>query len=70
MDRDLAERIVGAVNDLSLPFNALDALSSKIPDAQEAREFRRALGEMMGQTVALLRPALRRYPDLDPDRDS
>jgi hypothetical protein len=70
MDRDLAERIVSAVNDLSSPFSALDALSSKIPDAQEAREFRLALGEMMGQTVALLRPALRRYPDLDPDRDS
>jgi hypothetical protein len=70
MDRDLAQRIVSAVNDLGTPFNALDALSSKIPDADEAREFRRALGEMMGLTVALLRPALKRFPELDPDRDS
>jgi hypothetical protein len=70
MDRDLAQRIVSAVNDLGTPFNTLDALSSKILDADEAREFRRALGEMMGLTVALLRPALKRFPELDPDRDS
>jgi hypothetical protein len=69
MDRDLAQRIVSAVNELGPAFNALDALSSKIPDDQEAREFRRALGEMMGLTVALLRPVLKRFPDLDPDRD-
>jgi hypothetical protein len=70
MDHDLAQRIVSAVNDLSPPFNALDALSSKIPDAQEAREFRRALGEMMGLTVLLLRPAIKRFPELDPDKDA
>ena len=70
MDRDLAKRIVSAVNDLSPPFNALDALSSKIPKADEAQEFRRALGEMMGLTVALLRPAIRRFPELDPDKDA
>jgi hypothetical protein len=69
MDRDLAQRIVSAVNDLSASFNALDALSIKITDAQEAREFRRALGEMMGLTVAILRPTIKRFPDLDPDRD-
>jgi hypothetical protein len=70
MDRDLAQRIVSAVNDLSPSFNTLDALSSKIPDAQEAREFRRVLGEMMGPSVALLRPAIKHFPDLDPNRDS
>lgn len=70
MDRDLAHRIVSAVDDLGTPFNALDTPSSKIPDAQEAREFRRALGEMTGLTVTLLRPAIRRLPELDPDREA
>ena len=70
MDRDLAQRIVTAINDLNTPFGALDLLSSEIPDAQEARDFHRALGEMMGLTINLLRPALKRFPELDPDKDA
>jgi hypothetical protein len=70
MDRDLAQRIVTAVNDLGLPFNALDALSMQISDPDEKRAFRLALGQMMGMTLDLLRPVIRRFPDLDPDRDA
>jgi hypothetical protein len=70
MDRDLAQRIVAAINDLSRPFNTLDSLSTQIPDSEETREFRLALGNMMAMTVALLRPVIRKFPDLDPDRDA
>ena len=69
MDRDLAQRIVTGVNDLGPPFNALDALSTQISDPDEKRAFRLALGQMMGMTLDLLRPVIRRFPDLDPDRD-
>jgi len=66
MDRNLAERIVKGVMDLSPPFNVLDELSLQIADADTAREFRLALGELMGGTVGLLRPIIRSFPDLDP----
>lgn len=68
MDRDLAERIVKGVMDLTPPLNALDRLSEPIADRDEAREFRRALGDLMGGTLALLLPIIRQFPDLDPDR--
>ena len=70
MDRDLAEKIVKGVLDLSPPLNALDKLSEQIADCEAAREFRRALGELMGSTLALLRPIVRQFPDLDPDREA
>ncbi len=70
MDRELAERIVKAVMDLSPPLNALDKLSEQIADRDEAREFRRALGELMAGTLPLLMPIIRQFPDLDPDRDA
>ncbi|WP_119301732.1 hypothetical protein [Dongia deserti] len=68
MDRDLAQRIVNAITNLSPPFNALDSLSQQISDPDEARAFRLALGEVMGMTLALLRPVIKKFPDLDPDR--
>ena len=70
MDRDLAERIVKGVVDLSTPFGALDILSKEIADPDEARAFRYALGHLMAETLGLLRPILRQFPDLDPDRDT
>jgi hypothetical protein len=68
MDRDLAERIVEGVMNLSPPIGALDKLSMEIADPDTARAFRRALGDLMAGTMGLLRPVLRHYPDLDPDR--
>jgi hypothetical protein len=70
MDRDLAERIVKGVLDLSPPFDALDILSTEIADPDEKRAFRLALGNLMAGTMDLLRPVIRRFPDLDPDRDT
>ncbi len=56
--------------DLSPPLNALDKLSEQIADPDEARAFRRALGELMGSTLTLLLPIVRQFPDLDPDREA
>jgi hypothetical protein len=69
MDRNLAERIVKGVLDLSPPFNALDILSKEIVDPDEKRAFRLALGKLMAGTMELLRPIVRQFPDLDPDTD-
>jgi hypothetical protein len=66
MDRDLAERIVKGVLDLSTPFGALDILSREIADPDERRVFRYALGHLMAETLGLLRPIVRQFPDLDP----
>jgi len=61
---------VKGVIDLGPPLNALDKLSEQITDHDEAREFRRALGELMAGTLPLLRPIIRQFPDLDPDREA
>jgi hypothetical protein len=68
MDRKLAERIVNAIGDLGQAMNALDSLGSEITDESEARDFRRALGTVMAESFGLLRPIIRQFPDLDPDR--
>lgn len=70
MDRDLAERIVKSVMDLNAPIGALDKLSMEIANPDTKRAFRYALGDLMAGTLDLLRPVLRQYPDLDPDRDT
>ena len=70
MDRDLAERIVKGVMDLSTPFGALDILSTEIADPDEAHAFRYALGHLMADTLGLLRPIVRQFPDLDPYPDT
>jgi hypothetical protein len=70
MDRDLAERIVKGVLDLNLPFGALETLSMEIADPDERRAFRYALGHLMAETLGLLRPVVRQFPDLDPYPDT
>ena len=69
MDRDTAERIVKAIEDLTPGLNTFDALSEQITDQEERREFRRKLGSIM--TLAgfdLLIPIVKQFPDLDPDK--
>jgi len=68
MDRNLAERMVKAIDDLNQTMNALDSLSAEIADENESREFRRTLGTVMAESVGLLMPIIRQFPDLDPDR--
>jgi hypothetical protein len=68
MDRNLAERMVKAIDDLNQTMNALDSLSAEIADENESRKFRRTLGTIMAESVGLLMPIIRQFPDLDPDR--
>lgn len=56
--------------DLNAPIGALDMLSTEIADPDTKRAFRYALGNLMAGTMDLLRPVLRQFPDLDPDRDT
>ena len=69
MDRDTAERIVKAIEDLTPGLNTLDVLSEQITDEEERREFRRKLGNIMILTgFDLLMPIVKQFPDLDPDK--
>ena len=70
MDRELAERIVKGVMDIRTPFGALDQLSLEIADPDEAHTFRHALGHLISDTLDLLRPIVRQFPDLDPYPDT
>ena len=68
MDRDTAEKLVATYHRLNDCLNEASVLIGAIPDAEEQRRFRRALGEMMQSAwVDLMLPIFREFPDLDPD---
>jgi hypothetical protein len=70
MEKAVAARLIEALVGLDAPINALDALSAEIPDMEERKSFRLALGNLMGQIYGdLMIPILRQHPDLDPDKD-
>lgn len=71
MDRNLAAALMEQLVALSAPLNALTELSFQIPDAEERSALRKAVGGVMGIVYTdLMRPLIRQYPDLDPDRES
>lgn len=55
---------------LGSALNRMTSLSDQIDDNDERLAVRRAIGETMGITYAdIMRPIVRQFPDLDPDRD-
>jgi len=52
------------------PLNSAAQLIDQIASEDERRQFRRGLGEVMNQIyIDLMRPIIRQYPDLDPDKE-
>jgi hypothetical protein len=71
MERATAERLMLIFRGLDAPFNEAAAVIETITDEATKKEFRRALGEVMGHTFTdLMVPIIRQHPDLDPDKDS
>jgi hypothetical protein len=69
MEKSSAARIVEAVLELSEQLNKVDEELRTIPDEEERKTLLRALGRIMAELDAgLIRPLVRQYPDLDPDR--
>lgn len=68
MEREIAEKIVKQLSSLSEDINSLTDLSEEIRDQDEAKMFRRILGEIILKLdIDLLEIVTKQYPDLDPD---
>lgn len=69
MDRGVAEQLMKELLALTAPLNAATSLTSQITSKEEQTVIRRGLGELMNTIYAdLMRPIIKQYPDLDPDR--
>lgn len=69
MERGVAEQLMKELLALSGPLNTATSLTNQISSKEEQAVMRRGLGELMNTIYAdLMRPIIRQYPDLDPDR--
>ena len=69
MEKSTAAGIVKALTELDHQLNDIDAQLRNLPDEGERRVLLRALGSIIADLDSdLIRPLVRQYPDLDPDR--
>lgn len=69
MDRPVAKQLIDLLLSLDRPLNDATELSAKIADAEERKAVRRAIGEITARAYTdLIRPIVRQYPDLDPEK--
>jgi hypothetical protein len=69
MDKATAQRIIQAVLELSDQLNSLDGQLRGIGNINESRPLLRSLATIMAELDSgLIRPLVKQYPDLDPDR--
>lgn len=69
MDRNIAVRLMDEMRKLDEIMNTITAISVSMPDEQ-ARKVRRIIGTAVADAyIEILRPIVKIYPDLDPDRD-
>lgn len=70
MDKKIAEELVTTIRMFEEPLNILTELTMKIEDAEEAKDLRRYIGEIMALlTIDLLHSIVTEYPELDPYKD-
>lgn len=69
MDRSIAEQLMKSLLELDAPLNRATELTEKITDPEERKAVRRGIGELTLQAYTdLIRPIVRQYPDLDPEK--
>jgi hypothetical protein len=69
MDRAVAEELIRLVKALDGSLNAATEATAKIADPEERKAVRRAIAEIIVKADEdLIRPIVRQYPDLDPDK--
>jgi hypothetical protein len=69
MNRDVAAQLIKLCVEMGDVLNRGTTLVSSIPDGEEQKRLRRPIGELGADVYAkLMRPLVRQYPDLDPDK--
>jgi hypothetical protein len=71
MDRIVAEQLMELLLALDGPLNRATELTEKITDLEERKVVRRGIGEITARAYTdLIRPIVRQFPDLDPEKRS
>jgi hypothetical protein len=69
VERALAEQLMHTFLAMSEPLNSATSLTAQMENKEEQESLRRAIGNVMQMIyIDLMRPVIRQYPDLDPDR--
>jgi len=69
MEKTLAAKLIDSVLQLSGQLNDIDTQLQALPEDAEREALLRAHGSVMFELDSgLIRPLVRQYPDLDPDR--
>jgi hypothetical protein len=70
MDRSIAEQLMQCYLALDGPLNSATILSDSIENQEEKSLVRRGVASVTAKIfIDLMRPIIRQYPDLDPDKD-
>ncbi len=69
MDRVVAEKLIETLRRFDEPFNVATELTDQMTDESEARAVRRGLAEILTRIDDVIRPVVRQFPDLDPDKN-
>lgn len=70
MDRSTAEKLAQALVSHDAHVNAICEIVETVPDAEERKELRRAIGAIFEGSLDLLLPVIRQFPEFDPDKDT
>ena len=69
LERPAAEELLQIALSLDGPFGEMDRVISMVSDEQERRALAQSLGAIIGGVNdGFIRPIVRQYPDLDPER--
>jgi hypothetical protein len=69
MERAIAEQLMKLLLALDGPLNSATELTDMITDPEERKAVRRSIGELTSQAYTdLIRPIVRQFPDLDPEK--
>ncbi len=69
MERAIAEQLLRTFLAMNESLNSATLLAAKVESKDEQDSLRRAIGNVIQVIyIDLMRPVIRQYPDLDPDR--
>jgi hypothetical protein len=69
VERAIAEQLMHQIMAMNEPLNAAALLTERITDKAEHDSLKRVIGSLMQAIyIDLMRPVIRQYPDLDPDK--
>jgi hypothetical protein len=70
MERHIAERLMEILLRLDTPLNEATELTELLPDVAEQKAIRRGIGEVtLTIYTEIMRPIIRQFPDLDPEKN-